>query len=148
MTDWRVPILPRLTLSGEFYRGRGVGGIGAGIDQTVVFGGDSAYSSSPIRGVNSAGGWTQLKFQITPKLELNGALAQDDAFTANIRGFSIDAYNFGPILGRNRGLLSNLVYRPRSDLLLSAEFRRLRTYPVYDASSATNQLNLAMGILF
>ena len=50
--------------------------------------------------------------------------------------------------GRNRGQLGNLVYRPRSDLLLSAEFRRLHTFPVYDSASVTNQINLAMGILF
>jgi len=41
-----------------------------------------------------------------------------------------------------------VVFRPRSDLLLSAELRRLRTFPVYNSSSATNQLNLAIGILF
>ena len=52
------------------------------------------------------------------------------------------------ILGRNRGALGYVVFRPRSDLLLSAELRRLRTFPVYSSSSMTNQLNLAMGILF
>jgi len=62
--------------------------------------------------------------------------------------FATDANNFGPILGRNRGVLGNLVYRPRSDLLLSAEFRRLHTFPVYDVSMWTNQINLSHGILF
>jgi hypothetical protein len=33
-------------------------------------------------------------------------------------------------------------------LLLSAEFRRLHSFPVYSSSSVTNQVNLAMGILF
>ena len=101
-----------------------------------------------IRGLDSAGGWTQLKLQITPKLELNGVFADDDAFTSDIRGFATDANNFVTILGRNRGALANVVYRPRSDLLFSAELRRLRSFPVYSDSSVTNQLNLAMGILF
>ncbi len=93
---------------------------------------------------------SQLKFQLTPKLELNGVYAEDDAFAGDIRGFAPDVNNFGTILGRNRGALGNLVYRPRSDLLLSAEFRRLRSLPVYssDNVAVTNQLNLAMGILF
>ena len=52
------------------------------------------------------------------------------------------------ILGRNRGALGNVVFRPRSDLLLSAEFRRLHTFPVYSSSSTTNQVNLSVGILF
>jgi hypothetical protein len=148
MTDWQIPIIRRLSLSGEFYRGRGIGGLGAGIGRPVLFGGNPYDGTTSIRGLNSAGGWSQVKFQLTRKLELNGVYAEDDAFAGDIRGFAIDANNFGIILGRNRGALGNLVYRPRSDLLLSAEFRRLHSFPVYDANSVTNQINLAMGILF
>ena len=148
MTDWHIPILRRLILSGEFYRGRGAGGLGGAIGQSILFGSSSPYSATPIRAFDSAGGWSQLKFQLTPKLELNGVFAEDDAFTANIRGFTTDANNGGEILGRNRGALGNLVYRPRSDLLLSAEFRRLHTFPVFDSANVTNQVNLAVGILF
>jgi hypothetical protein len=122
--------------------------LGAAIGQPIVFGGNPFNPASSIRGLDSAGGWTQLKFQLTPKLELNGVLANDDAFAGDIRGFATDANNFGPILGRNRGVLGNVIYRPRSDLLLSAEFRRLHTFPIYDTSDVTNQINLSMGILF
>ncbi|MGA9303825.1 MAG: hypothetical protein WBW31_00335 [Candidatus Sulfotelmatobacter sp.] len=148
MTDWQIPILRRLALSGEFYRGRGAGGLGAGIGRAVLFGGDPYYATTSVRGLDSAGGWSQLKFQLTPKLELNGTFAEDDAFAGDVRGFAVDANNFSPILGRNRGALGNVVYRPRSDLLLAAEFRRLHTFPVYDSASVTNQINLSMGILF
>jgi hypothetical protein len=148
MTDWQIPILRRLTLSGEFYRGRAVGGLGGAIGQTILYGGNPAYSTTSIRGLDSAGGWSQLKFQLTPKLELNGVLAEDNAFASDVRGFATDTNNAGPILGRNRGALGNVIYRPRSDLLLSAEFRRLHTFPVYDSASITNQVNLAVGILF
>jgi hypothetical protein len=148
MTDWQIPILRRLILSGEFYRGRAAGGIGGAIGQTIVFGGNPADPTSKIRGLDSAGGWTQLKFQLTPKLELNGVFGEDDAFAGDVRGFATDANNFGELLGRNHAAMGNLVYRPRSDLLLSAEFRRLHTFPVYDSASTTNQLNLAVGILF
>jgi hypothetical protein len=148
MTDWQIPILRRLNLSGEFYRGRGAGGLGAAIGQPILFGGDPTNPFTPIRGLDSAGGWTQLKFQLTPKLELNGVFAEDNAFASDVRGFATDANNFGDILGRNRGALGNLVYRPRSDLLLSAEFRRLHTFPVYSSASVTNQVNLSLGILF
>ena len=148
MADWQIPLLPRLALSGEFYRGRGIGGLGGAMGQSIVYGANPTYDFSPIRGLNTAGGWSQLKLQLTPKLELNGVIAQDDAFTEDIRGFATDENNYGLILGRNRGALTNLVFRPRSDLLLSAELRRLRTFPVYSSSSVTNQLNLAVGILF
>jgi hypothetical protein len=148
MADWQIPILSRLALSGEFYRGRGIGGLGAGIGTSILYGGDPALSYTPIRGLDAAGGWTQLKFQLTPKLEINGVIAEDDAFAGDVRGFATDQNSFGPILGRNRGALANFVFRPRSDLLLSAELRRLRTFPVYSSSSVTNQLNLSVGMLF
>ncbi len=148
MADWQVPIVSRLALSGEFYRGRGIGGLGGAIGTSIVYGSDPTVASSPLRGLDTAGGWAQLKFQLTPKLEFNGVISDDDALTGGIRGFASDANNFGPILGRNRGALGNFVFRPRSDLLLSAELRRLRTFPVYSSSSITNQVNLSIGILF
>lgn len=148
MADWQIPILPRLTLSGEFYRGRGIGGLGGAVGRSVVFGGDPRFGSTPLRPVDTAGGWTQLKIQVTPKIELNGVVAEDDLYPGNVRGFATDDNNFGPILGRNRGALGNVVFRPRSDLIFSAELRRLRSFPVYSSSTFTNQINMSMGILF
>lgn len=150
MGDWQIPITQRLTLSGEFYRGRAAGGLGAGIGQTVLYGPSSGEYGAPIRGVDSAGGWAQLKWQITPKIEVNGAIAQDDVFGRDVLGFAISSQNnyYAPILGRNRGASINAIFRPRSDLILATELRRLRTYPFYDTSSVTNQLNIAVGVLF
>jgi len=148
MADWQIPIVSRLSLSGEFYRGRGIGGLGGAIGTSIVYGGNPYAPFSPIRGLDTAGGWSQLKFQVTPKVELNGVFAEDDAFSGDIRGFATDQNNFGEILGRNRGTLGNVVFRPRSDLVLSAEFRRLRTFPIYNSSTVTNQVNLSVGILF
>lgn len=148
MADWQIPILPRLSLSGEFYRGRGIGGLGSAVGRAIVFGGNPNYGSTPIRALNAEGGWTQLKFQLASKVELNGVVAEDNTFAGDVRGFATDDNNFGPILGRNRGALGNIVFRPRSDLVLSAELRRLRSFPIYSSSTFTNQVNLSMGILF
>lgn len=145
--DWEVPFTQHWILSGEFYRGRGAGGLGAGIGRTVLYGASSPYST-PLRGVDSAGGWSQLKWQITPKVEMNVAFAEDDVFSRDVLGFATDQNNYSPILGRNRGALGNVIFRPRSDLILAAEFRRLQTFPFYSNSSVTNQVNLAMGVLF
>jgi hypothetical protein len=148
MADWEIPILSRLELSGEFYRGVGIGGLGAAVGTSIVYGGNPRFPFSPIRGVDAAGGWAQLKFRLTPKLELNAALSDDDAFTGNIRGFATDANNYGLIIGRNQGALGNIVFRPRSDLILAGELRRLRTSPVYSSSSMTNEASVSAGILF
>ncbi|HUO17041.1 MAG TPA: hypothetical protein VMX38_18820, partial [Verrucomicrobiae bacterium] len=124
MGDWQVPLAEHLTLSGKFYRGRAAGGLGAGIGQTVLYGTSSAYNTAPIRGVDSAGGWAQLKWQITPKIEINGVIAEDDVFSRDVLGFATDQNNYSPILGRNRGASGNVIFRPRSDLILATEFRR------------------------
>jgi hypothetical protein len=148
MADWQIPLAPRLSLSGEFYRGRGIGGLGAGVGRSVVFAGNSTDPFTPLRGVNDEGGWAQLKLQLSRKIEVNGVIADDNAITTNIRGFAFDQPNSPLILGRNRGAFGNVIFRPRSDLILSAELRRLQSFPVYNSSTATNQLNLAVGILF
>jgi len=148
MTDWQIPILRRLNLSGEFYRGRGVGGLGAGVGRSILFGGDPTLIYTPIHGLDSEGGWSQLQLQITPKLQMNAVFGQDNPFAGDVRGFATDANNYTTILGRNRSELGNLVYRPRSDLLLAAEYRRLRSFPIYSGSSVTNQVSLSMGVLF
>src|SRR5579864_4240471 len=56
MADWQIPLLPRLALSGEFYRGRGIGGLGGAIGTSILYGGDPKSPSSPIRGLNTTGG--------------------------------------------------------------------------------------------
>ena len=71
--DWRFPVAPKVELSGEFYRGRAVGGLGGGVGQSILFSGDPADPASDFRGVNSAGGWSQVKFSATSRLEFNGA---------------------------------------------------------------------------
>jgi len=45
-------------------------------------------------------------------------------------------------------VFGNVIYRPRSDILFSLEYRRIRTSSVYDTSSSAGQVNLGMGISF
>jgi hypothetical protein len=151
MLDWEMPLPGRFGISGEFYRGRGIGGLGGAAGQSAVFGGNGMQSipSNPVRALDAIGGWAQLKFRLAPKVELNGVVADDNAFAGDVRGFAFNGNsNFASIIGRNQGALANVIFRPRSDLLLAAEFRRLHTFPVYSSSSIANQVNLSVGILF
>jgi hypothetical protein len=143
MTDWNIPLLSRVEWSGEFYRGRGVGGIGGGLGQSVYFDSDPTNPSSQVFGLDSVGGWSQLKLKATSKLEFNGAFGLDSPTAAEIR----ESFGNQPYLQQNRSWLGNFIYRPRSDLLFSAEYRRLRTTPQHGADTA-GQINLMMGVLF
>ncbi len=145
--DWRIPIASKLDLTGEFYRGRAVGGIGGGIGQSVLYSGNPQDPANDFRGVNSAGGWSQIKFSATPRLEFNGAFGVDDPYSADIHAFASPVGYYPAVLTANRSAMMNFIYRPRSDLLLSAEYRRLRTSQI-SALNTADQINLIMGVLF
>ena len=146
-TDWRAPIARRFELSGELYRGRAVGGIGGGIGQSVIFSGTPSDPYSYFRPLNSVGGWSQLKFMASPRLEFNGGIGIDDPFGADVHAFAAPVGPYGAVLAANRSEMANLVFRPRSDLLLSAEYRHLRTSQLIGFNVA-DQVNVMMGVLF
>jgi hypothetical protein len=158
-TDWNLPLGALFRLSGKFYSGRAIGGLGAGVGRSIVFNSPSTCpaSSSPlscpqteIRGLHSTGGWAQLKFIPATKFEINTAAGQDGADAADIRAFSpgLAPGYFAANITRNRSEFVNFIYRPRSNLLFSTEFRALRTFTVEGNSLRANQLNLIMGVFF
>ena len=148
-TDWTVPLGDQWEFSGEFYRGRAVGGLGAGIGRSVVFSGPITNPTTQVRGLNATGGWAQIKFRQTEKLEWNGAFGQDSSFAGDLRRFPLSTQSyFDPSLARNRSAFLNFIYRPRSDLLFSVEYRRLRTISVTGDSETAGHINVGMGVLF
>jgi hypothetical protein len=147
--DWNLPLDKWFSLSGLFYRGQAIGGLGAALGRSVVYNGPLTDPVTSVLPLNVVGGWAQLKYQCTPKLEFNVAFGQDNPFAADIRYFGEQSQSYAnPFVTRNRGGFGNVIYRPRSDLLFSLEYRRLRTFNIYDSSYEAGQLNMAMGILF
>ncbi|HEV2986876.1 MAG TPA: hypothetical protein VG759_00430, partial [Candidatus Angelobacter sp.] len=147
-TDWTLPLGQYFTLSGKFYTGRAIGGLGAGIGRSVVFNGALTDPATIVRGLQSTGGWAQLGFKPLPKLEFNAAAGQDNVKASDVRGFTQTTGYFDADLNRNRSEFVNFIYRPRSNLLFSTEFRTLHTFSVTGNNNRANQLNLIMGILF
>jgi hypothetical protein len=149
MADWQIPLGPRVIFTGEFFRGRAIGGIGGDISQSIVYDGNPASAATQVRGLDSIGGWSQLKFKATNMLEFNAAVGLDNPTTAEVRAaVASQPYLFHPLFVQNRGALVNVVFRPRSSLLFSAEYGRLRTLQLNDVSNSADQFNLIMGILF
>ena len=147
--DWNLPLNRWFSLSGFFYRGQAIGGLGAALSRSVVYNGPLTDPNTTVLPLNSVGGWAQLKYQPLAKLEFNAAFGQDNPFAADIRVFGLQSESYAnPFLTRNRSGFGNVIYRPRSDLLLSLEYRRLTTFSIYNHSYDAGQLNMAMGILF
>jgi hypothetical protein len=156
ITDWNLPMGSRLALSGRLYAGRAIGGLGGGIGRSVVFNGSLGDPSTVVQALRSRGGWTQLKYMPASKLEFNVALGQDGVPAADVRGLRLPLGTPIPLttgyfagnLTRNQGQLVNVIYRPRSNLLFSTEYRRLQTFAVDGTGERANQLSLIMGVLF
>jgi len=146
--DWSLPLGDRLGLSGEFYRGRALGGLGGGVWNSIVANGNPDLSSTRIVGLNTVGGWSQLKVKVAPKLEFNLAAGADNPLASDLRIFPNPMGSEFPALARNQTLFVNSIYRPRSNLLFALEYRRLRTYRPDDTQSTADHVNLAVGVAF
>jgi hypothetical protein len=148
-TDLTLPLGKLFTFTGEFYRGSATAGIGGGIGQdTLIAAGPFISSSTTIKGLHSLGGWSQLKFKPRPKFEFNGAFGQDNPIASQLRLFESNPGLYGSLLARNRSAFVNCIYQPRSDMLFSVEYRRIRTFQIEGDSYPANQVNLSVGYIF
>jgi hypothetical protein len=148
VTDVVLPLASFLDVSGEFYRGRAVGGLGGGIGQSLLLSGPINNASTTIYGLDSTGGWVQLKFRPKAKLEVNLAYGQDNPFASELRSSPASANYYGPLLSKNLSPFVNFIYRVRSDVLFSVEYRRLQTYTLDKNLDTANQLGVSLGYTF
>jgi hypothetical protein len=148
MTDIELPLNRQLSLSGKLYRGKALGGFYGGIGRSVLFSNDPSLPGTEVRGLNTVGGWAQLKCRPANKWELNAAFGMDNPYASDLKYFPYAQAYGDATLARNRGSFGNVIYRPRSDLLFSAEYRYLTTYTLTNGGNSAGQLNLMMGVLF
>jgi hypothetical protein len=148
IVDLTVPLARRLDLTTQFYRGAAVGGLGGGIGQSVLWNGSLLSPSTEVEGLDSVGGWTQLKLRVTPKIQLNAALGDDNPFAPELREYNGNTGYYGTLLARNFSPFFNVIYQPRSDAIFSLEYQRLKTYTLDSPSDASDHISLNMGYIF
>lgn len=143
--DWNIAFAPKVGLSGQFYRGRGIGGLGGGaFKDYVTF---SQYQF--LRGLDAEGGWAQLKFVFTPLVEANIAFGQDNGYADDLRNSDFaSSQNIYSNLARNQDMLGNLIFRPKSCLLISTEFRQIHSWPIAAAGNFNRIFGMAAGYSF
>jgi hypothetical protein len=149
--DLTLPLGKLFALTGEFYRGRAVGGLSGAIGQDLLISGPLTDQATIVRGLDSAGGWAQLKFKPKANFEINGAVGVDSPFANELRRFPATQGVYGTLLSKNFSPFLNFIYQIRSDLLFSMEYRRLQTSMVsnYNTTLQTaNHVNLSLGYLF
>jgi hypothetical protein len=147
--DLTLPLGKRFEFTGEFYRGRAVAGLGGGIGQDVLLNGPFMNPATTFRGLDSMGGWAQLKFKIRSNFEINGAFGVDNPFANELRRYSANSINPYPgSYTRNLSPLVNFIYQIRSDILFSTEYRYLTSTVLDSGSNSANHINLSLGYIF
>ena len=148
--DWKFPLLPHTELSGQFFTGRGIDGFG-GVPlspyppQNIIQ--YTAITSRVLADIGVIGGWTQLKVKLNARSEFNAAAGSGGRNSQELR--RLLGYTAGNLIpARNEMLFVNYIFKPRSDLLFSAEYRRFHTYEVFGAPDIAGQVGLAVGFLF
>jgi hypothetical protein len=147
-TDVTLPLGRFFDVTGEFYRGHAVGGLSGGIGQTILLSGPLTDPATTIRGLDSMGGWIQLKFKPRANFELNGAVGEDSPFAGQLRRFPATQNFYGVLWSRNLSPFVNFIYQVRSDVLFSVEYRRLQTAALDSGSSSANHVSLTLGYIF
>jgi len=147
-TDVTIPLGRYFDFTGEFYRGRALGGFGGGVGQSVVLSGPEMDPATAIHGLDSLGGWVQLKYKPKANFEVNFALGQDNPFAGELRKFPATEAFYGQLISRNLTPFVNFIYHARSNVLFSAEYRRLQTYNLDSSLETANQIGLSVGYIF
>jgi hypothetical protein len=148
-TDWRVPLGARFEVSGEGYRGRALGGLGGGVYKDVLFGVYSSTGLNAYRGLNAIGGWTQLKARFTQSLEANASVGLDNGYAQDFHEFIFPAtVTPTQMRARNKMVFGNLIFRPKTYLILSPEYRRIWTWPINGAVNTADIFTLSAGYQF
>ena len=146
--DVLLPLGKYFNLSGEFYRGAAVAGLGGGIGQSILTSAPFTDPATTIKGLDSMGGWVQLKFKPKTNFEINGAFGQDNPFAGELRRFPGSPSYFSESLARNLTPFVNFIYQPRSDVLFSVEYRRLQTYMLDSSANTANHVAASVGYIF
>jgi len=146
--DAKLPLGKKLELTAAFFRGRGIGGLGGGIGQSALWNTPLGDPATEVYGLNSLGGWSQLKFKATSKLEFNGAYGLDNPYAHELRQHGGNT-NYYPLpLSKNESGFVNFIYQPRSDIVFSMEYRRIKTFTLDAGANAANIVNFSVGYLF
>jgi hypothetical protein len=149
--DWKFPLLRRTELAGQFFTGRGLDGFG-GVPLSPLRPPNSlqyALVSAPaIASLGVIGGWSQFKFKLDARSEFNVAAGTGGRNSAGLRDAALSNVFLSSVPARNQMMFVNYIFKPRSDLLFSAEYRRLRTYEATGSPDSAGQFGLALGFLF
>jgi uncharacterized coiled-coil protein SlyX len=146
--DGRLLLPAHLQLTGSFYRGLALGGLGGGAYKDFVYRADKDSGGYYVRPLDDIGGWAQLKEKLSERIEFNAAFGLDNVFADELQRYAVPGGTMYQNLARNRTYTGNVIYSPRAYLLFSLEYRYLESSPVTGLPAASNIIGLGAGYEF
>jgi hypothetical protein len=131
--DWFMNPWEKIELSGAFYRGENIAGLGAI--------GPGYFLAAPgiTRPMQSIAGWAQIAWLATPKLTFHLIAGQDDNQRSEVAT---------GLIYKNQGYAANLVYRIAPNVLFSLEGMKLLTSYAGSGTRFNNHYDLGLAYLF
>ena len=147
--DYRIPFTSHTELSGSFYHGQALGGLGGGAYKDYLIRPDPDEPGHfYYRTLDGTGGWVQLKQRVDEHLEFNAAFGTDQVPAEQLRPYAGDPGAVYLNLARNRTYVGNVIYSPSAYLLFSLEYRHLQSSPVNGATNSGDVIGIATGYRF
>ncbi len=131
--DWLFIPASYLQLSGTFYKGQNVAGLGA------LGNGFTVAPNGTVHPVNSTGGWAQAAFPITSRLTFN--------LFSGLENDSSPFLTAGSLV-HNWTYASNVMYHLGPNVVVSVEALQARTRSFVGATGSQNHYDLALAYLF
>lgn len=146
--DARLMLPARLELTGSFYRGQALGGLGAGTYKDFVYRTDGGSGRYYFRPLDDVGGWVQLKERVSERMEFNAAFGIDNSFAKKVRRYAVPGGTTYQNLFRNITYTGNVIYSPSAYLQFSLEYRYLGSSTVIGLPTSSNIIGLGAGYTF
>ena len=142
--DWNFPLHARVTLAGEAFIGRDLGGFQAGVFQSVntefAYRDGVTVTPAGVRAIGSRGGWAQVGFTpnvFADKWSIYGSVGVDDPRNEDLT--SVSRFNFR---ASSFAYAFNTIYKVTPQFSLGAEFRRFETTYFITGRRTSEHLNL------
>jgi hypothetical protein len=149
-SDWTIPLVPRLLISGEAFVGRNLGGFQAGAFQSLntdfAYRNGTVLRSGGIRSIGTRGGWIQVGF--TPPvfdnvLTLYGTYGIDDPRNSDLVSLNKHDWRL-----RNQAIALSFLYKITPQFSWGVEFRHFNTDFLQSGKQTANHLNLGGAFSF
>jgi hypothetical protein len=145
--DWSLPVVNRVTLTGEAFTGRNLAAFQAAVFQGVNPDFASGSPSSPVNdgahAIETRGGWTQLAASLNTSLSVQVTYGLDDPRDDTLASISRHDWRL-----RNQATAIGFVHKLSPQLSWGLEDRRIVTQSIVAGRRTANHVNLAATFTF